>query len=287
MSVDNMIPELWSARLLIQFDRRNVWQNIFQDVSSQLRDGDTLHIGEITSEPTIGDHTRNTAVGTPDTITTADHTLTIDQMKKFSFMLDDVDRVQTRPMLLDEVARRTGVRMGNAINDYLRGVFEDATPSASPDNQLATAEDVADDAFVTQLLAQLLDIWEAMENDNVPADMRYIIFNPTVGKALIKKLVGEPNDTQYRVEAFIHAVIPYLYGFQPIIDRGIPTSGAKLNRVYVGRPNPLGNIAAYQIRQLEGFRSQTYFADVVRGLYVYGADVIEGDWNYYIQPAAA
>ena len=287
MSVDNMIPEIWSARLLVQFDRMNVWQPLFNDISSELSmGGDTVHIGEITSTVTIGDHVRNTAVGTPDTITTADSTLTVDQMKEFSFMLDDVDAMQTRPMLMDEVARKTGVQMGNIINDYLRGIFEATVPSATPDNQLATANNTDHAEFAEQLLAQMLDVWEAMTDANIPLDQRYVVMSTKVAKKLIAQLVGETNDSEYRIQAFIQALMPHLYGFRPIIDKGIDKTGAKQHRVYLGRTNPMGNLAVYQIRTLEGFRSQTYFADVIRGLYVYGAKVIEPDWNYYIQPAA-
>lgn len=286
MSVDLMIPELWSARLLVQFDRMNVWQPLFNDVSRWLRrDGDKVHMGEITSEPTIADYARYTALAAPDRITTIEHVLTIDQMKAFSFVIDDVDRTQTRPALMDEVARRTAVRMGNLINDHLRETFEAAVPSANPDNQLTTAEQITGSDFAKQMLEQIADVGEAMDAAYVPRDMRFAVMSPGVFWKLVEKLTGETTQSAYRVESFIQAILPNLFGFRPIVDAGIPTAGNKRHRVYLGRPNQYGNNAAYQIRTLEGFRSHDYFGDIVRGLYVYGADCFEGDWNYYIQPA--
>ena len=288
MSVDLMIPELWSARLLTQFDRMNVWQPLFNDVSRWLRrDGDKVHMGEITSEPTIANYTRYGALAAPGRITTIDHTLTIDQMKAFSFEIDDVDTAQTRPMLMDEVARRTAVRMGNLINDHLRDTFEAAVPSASPDNQLATEDQITETNFAKQMLEQIADVGEAMDEASIPRDMRFAVMSPGVFWKIVEKLVGETTTSPYRIESFINAILPHLYGFRPIVDSGIPKIGAKRHRVYLGRPNQYGNNAAYQIRTLEGYRSHQGFRDVIRGLYVYGADCFEGDWNYYIQPATA
>ena len=288
MSVDAMIPELWQARLLRQFDRLNVWQPLFNDVSSWLRqDGDMVHMGEVTSAATISNYSRNTALSTPDDITVIDHTLTIDQMKAFSFRLDDVDRMQTRPALMDEMLRRTVVKMGNLINDYLREVFEAAVPASAPDNQLATVDQITEENFAKQILEQIQDVDLAMNKANIPMDNRWLVMNYDVRDKIIDKLVSETNDTQYRVEAFTQAVVPSLYGFRVIYDNGIPATGPKRHRVYLGRPNMYGNNAAYQIQKLEGFRSHDYFADIIRGLYVYGADCFEGDWNYLIQPATS
>ena len=119
MAITHAIPELWSAGILTNFRRVNVWSNLVTDVSSELTEGDTLHMASLTTYPTVKDYTRNADIADPELMTDADTTLTISQEKYFHIAVDDVDRVQMKPDLFMEHTMRAGEKVAQTVDNYL------------------------------------------------------------------------------------------------------------------------------------------------------------------------
>lgn len=263
----------------------NVWAPLFSDQSSYLRgSGDTIHSGEITSRPTIRDYSRNADLAAAERVVTSDDTLTLTQEKYWHFGLDDVDNVQTRPELIDGMAQNAAEEMAKVMNDYLRGVFDAAVPAG---NQLTTEDQVTEAGFASQLIGKFFDASEMMDTQSVPMDQRWVVVHPKVKSLLLREMYGEAVESRRRESAIMNAELERLVGFRIIVDPGIAVAAANRYRVNIGRSGGLFNVAAYQVRKVEGFRSPSRFEDVVRGLYVYGASVWHAEHNFRIQPATS
>ena len=122
MTVATAIPELWSARILDGFQRTNTWANLITDVSEEISDGDTLNLNEVTSGVTVKDYD-GTDIDAPETMTTDDQALVINQQKYFNIEVDDIDRVQARPALLDHFALQAGREVAKVYDEHLSGTF--------------------------------------------------------------------------------------------------------------------------------------------------------------------
>ena len=92
MSLDNFIPEIWSAALLVNLRDNLVYGQLANrdyqgDISAF---GDTVRINNI-GQVTVGNYTKNTDMAAAQTLDSAQSVLTIDQSKYFNFQIDDVD----------------------------------------------------------------------------------------------------------------------------------------------------------------------------------------------------
>jgi hypothetical protein len=113
-------------------------------------------------------------------------------------------------------------------------------------------------------------IRKAMSNSKVPSGDRFMAVNPDFADLLIDGL----SDAAVAggTEELRNGQILRLYGFTivetPLIDAAVPAA--------IGYHNAM--IAyANQINSLEALRNPTKFADIVRGLNVYGAKVIKSE----------
>ena len=102
MAFTNFIPKVWSARLLEHLDKAHVYGALVnRDYEGEIkRYGDTVHINQI-GAVTIKNYTKNTDIDAPEALSNTDLSLVIDQAKYFNFQIDDIDKAQIRPELMN------------------------------------------------------------------------------------------------------------------------------------------------------------------------------------------
>jgi len=117
MTLSNFIPNVWSARLLETLNKAHVYANLAnRDYEGEIGAlGDTVKINSI-GRVTIGAYTKNTDISAAETLTDAQTTLTIDTAKYFNFQVDDIDKVQTKPKVMDAAMRDAGWGVADAID---------------------------------------------------------------------------------------------------------------------------------------------------------------------------
>ena len=128
MAVTSFIPEVWNARLLNALRADLVYTNLFnRNYEGDIRQaGDTVHINTIT-DISIKDYTRNTDIDNPEQLTTADQTLVVDQAKYYNFYLNDVDKAQAKPGLIDAAMASASHGLAEAVDKYLADLLSKAT----------------------------------------------------------------------------------------------------------------------------------------------------------------
>src|SRR5690349_10382828 len=108
MALENFIPEIWSARLLVNLYNSLVYGQqgvVNTDYEGEIQTaGDTVRINSI-GAVTVGDYTKNTDIGAPQTMSDAQSTLTITQQKYFNFQVDDIDQIQQSPKMMNDAMR--------------------------------------------------------------------------------------------------------------------------------------------------------------------------------------
>src|SRR5574344_2712628 len=107
MAIDNFIPKIWSARMLQYLDKAHVYANaVNRDYEGEIKAyGDTVKINSV-GAITIGDYTKNTDIADAETLTDAQVELKIDQAKYFNFCVDDIDKAQQNPKVMDTAVNR-------------------------------------------------------------------------------------------------------------------------------------------------------------------------------------
>ena len=107
MSVINFIPTIWSARLLAHLDKKHVYAALVnRDYEGEIKNyGDTVKINQI-GDINIKDYTKGKDIDDPEDLSGEQTILTIDQAKYFNFAIDDVDKAQVNPKLMDAAMQR-------------------------------------------------------------------------------------------------------------------------------------------------------------------------------------
>lgn len=276
MAVTSFIPEVWAAALLTTLEEHHVFAQdgvTNRDYEGEISAyGDTVQIGYL-SDPTIAPYTRNsTDLSSPEVLTTTHDTLVIDQAQKFNFMLDDLDARQVRDdgELVDKAAQRAAIGLRDVMDTYLAYTMVNNTQASNVLDPLDV--DSPDEAF--QLLRRLR---MTLNKRNVPSDGRFVIVAPEFELLLLGDNRFLDASAYGSNAPIMNGEIGRAVGFRVLVSNNIPagypaSAGETSNWVIAG--HPIATTVAEQITSVEAFRSQKHFADVVRGLHLYGAKVV-------------
>ena len=269
MAVTTFIPEIWNARLLNALRADLVYTNLFnRNYEGEIRQaGDTVHINTIT-DISIKDYTRNTDIDNPEQLTTADQTLVVDQAKYYNFYLNDVDKAQALPGLIDAAMASASHGLAEAVDKYLAGLL--AAASGTITTGLGSTSTPL--TVTAQSAYELLvDMKTAMDKANVPKMGRKVVLPPEFEGFMLKdaRFAANGGKGENRLE---NGAVARAAGFDIYISNNVPnTSGAKYKVIASTQES---NTYAEQLVKTEAYRREKGFDDGVKGLLVYGAKII-------------
>ena len=264
MAIDNFIPEVWAAGVTQSFIANQVviptLNNAF---TGDVVRGNKVHIINATT-PTIVDYAGAGRTISAEALNDTEVLLDIDQEKAFSVNVDDVDRVQASSEFAPWVDA-AGRALAEDAEDYLLDIMLNNSSDANSGGATVSDADTAKTAVRA--------IRKTMADNKVPAAGRYLVINPDMTDLLIQGLDDASvagTDSELR-----NGVIGRLYGFTVIESPLLQPGGA-------ARPTAIGYHEAMtafisQVQSLESLRNPTKFADIVRGLNVYGGKVIKDE----------
>lgn len=268
MSLTNFIPAVWSARLLQNLHTAHVFgQVVNRDYEGEITGyGDQVKINNV-GAVTVGDYTKNTNIGDPETLTDAQRILLIDQSKYFNFQVDDIDKAQQNPKVMDEAMREAAYALNNVSDKFLAGFYVDALAANLIGNDTTPVVPTKADAY-----DYFVDLGTKLDEADVPADGRFAVIPPWYHGMLRKddRFVGTGGNM---AEALLRGgLIGEAAGFAIYLSNNVAnTSGAKY-KIMAGTRQAIS--FAEQIVSVEAYRPEKRFADAVKGLHVYGGKVV-------------
>lgn len=267
MAISTFIPTIWEARLLAHLDKALVYGNLCnRDYEGDIRNyGDTVKINQI-GNVEVKDYTK----GTPITVDEIDGTPTelhIDQQKYFAFHVDDVDAAQANVNLVDGAMARASYALRDVIDQYIASFHKSAgvkIGSSTTPISITTA----DAAY-----GNLVDLKGALDDANVPSEGRWVVVPSWFYGLMLKNNRFVAAGTTKTDAVLGNGYIGSAAGFNIYQSNNIPsTSGAKY-KILAG--NNTGISFAQQLIKTEALRESSSFSDLVRGLCVYGAQVVQ------------
>ena len=277
------VPEIFSQKVQIAFRKSAVCEAVtntdyFGEIASY---GDTVNI---IKEPTItvSDYVRETDTAAGRTaLTDQELTLIIDQSKYFRFEVDDLEKRFSHVNWQSIASDNAAYQLKDAYDvDVLTQMVNGATTNtygatdAPIDTGFGSGE--IDPLDVLARLARQLD------EQNVPEENRYVIANPVFYEELAKtssKLMSvDYNQGDGGLRNGLVAS-GKLRGFQLYKSNNLPTiagtgaeAGNTFNAVLAGHMSAVASASA--LSMTESFRAHDAFADVVRGMMVWGRKVL-------------
>lgn len=282
----NFIPEIWSSKLIENFYDATVLAAISNtDYEGEIkRFGDTVNI-RTTPELTIRPYQKGMTltVERPDK---AKIQLLIDQGEYFAAIEDDVDKVQSDITLMDNWSKDASEKMKIRID---QNVLTGMLTGISSLNQGATAGRISQNINLgvagtplqltkTNVLDFIVDTGTVLDEANAPESGRFMVI-PAWMAGMIKK--SDLKDASLTGDA----TSILRNGRIGMVDRFTLYVSHNLNRVVDGgnacfsivAGHKMGLTFASQMTEMESLRAESTFGNIIRGLQVYGFEVVKGE----------
>jgi len=270
MAITNMLPSIWSARILAKLEKALVFAQpgvVNRSYEGNIRaDGDRVHIHSF-NDLTVSSYVKNSTSISYENLTDSRVTLLIDQSKYFAFSIDDIDAAQMRPELIDAASDRAAYQLAEVADQYVASLYSGASTS-NPDNTIETSQFTA-----TNVYQKFVDLSVLMDQVNLPADGRYVVVPPWVKGLLLQ---NSSFVTAAKPDAVLNGEIGQIAGIRILVSNNVKTTGTSPVVSHMMAGHPSGLAYAEQIVNVEGLRLEGSFADAVRGLHLYGARVLDG-----------
>ena len=264
----NFIPEVFSKLLQAKFYK----QSVLPAISNTDYQGEISGQGDKVIIRTVPAVTINDYAGTVTNqdLTTGTVEMLIDKAKYYSFKIDDVLKAQADINLLEAASGDAAEGMRIAVEtDVLSSVIGDATTVGSQTTITSS-----------NILSEILELSTALDELNIPEEGRFLVLSP--------EFVSLLKQSELR-QAYLtgDGTSPLRNGQVGMVDRftvyqsnmlHTPATGqtdAGYTHVLAGHPKAIS--FASQFTNTETVRLESTFGEAVRGLKVYGSQVVNPD----------
>lgn len=269
MTLENFIPEIWSANLLSNLNEAHVYADVVnRDYEGEIKQaGDTVRINSI-GRVTIGNYTKNVNIGDPETLTDSQKTLFINQQKFFNFQIDDVDKAQQSPKVMSEAMRESAYGLSRIVDLFLGGFYTGAD-AANLIGSDVTPTVVTAPAAAYELL---VDLGVILDNANAPTQGRNVVVPPWFYALLLKDQRFVGAGTAATDAVLRNGMVGSAANFTVVKSNNVANTAGVKYKIQASVKSAVSY--AEQIVSVEGYRPQQRFADAVKGLHVYGGSLI-------------
>lgn len=265
MAISNFIPTIWSENLFSELDK----QYIAVSNCNREFEGDIKNKGAVVKicgvgEVEIKDYTKNTDMSVAQALSDTVKELAVDQAKYFNFQIDDIDKAQCTPKLMNAAMKIAASSLANDADSYVFGLYSQAGSTVHSDS--VTVENIVD---------LIIDARTKLYEGNVTDAHEIVIeVSPEIASLILKAKVALSTDNGEALEA---GCLGSIGGCKIFVSNNIVTdteseAGKKAHKCLVRTKRAIA--FAEQLSEIEAYRPEKRFSDAVKGLHLYGAKVI-------------
>lgn len=264
MSVQSLIPEIWSKSILRNFEKMSIFADVLnREFTSDLGTGDRVHIPRI-APVEVRDYDENTPLQYDD-IQSSTVTLELTEQKYFAVKCGDIAKTQANAPFLSASTKNAAYSIRDTVDKYCAGILAD--------NAGITMGSTATPIQITNGAAPglLFDLGQKFNENNIPTSGRWIIVPPWYYKKLVLDGINLSaiSDTS---KVYADGFLGRAHGFDIYISNNVPKDGLKYS--IIAGTNESGSLVI-QIDKVEELRDRDSFSSLVRGLAVFGAAVTQ------------
>lgn len=226
--------------------------------------------------PTIKDYVPGTPI-TREGATDGSMTLKIDQFKYFNFEVDDVDKAQSTPGLMealtDEASRALAMEGDKYVAKLVQTAVEDSTVESSASIITLTKNNVVE---------SVEDGFAALYANDVPVTSNFYLEVAPKPFVLYRQALTELSTNN--PEILKKGAVGKINNAYVCIENLLPTSTADDAYYNILRTDKAIDFVE-QIDKVEAYRPQDAFSDALKGLYCFGALITRAKAMYVIKTA--
>ena len=263
MAISNFIPTVWSESMLRALDKTYIAvANCNRDFEGEIKEkGNTVRICGI-GDVAVSEYTKNANMSAPLSLSDTARDLKIDQAKYFNFQIDDIDRAQSSPKLMEVAMKNAASALANDADRYVFSLCGQAGSTIACDN-----------TNVENIVNLIIDARTKLFTNNVadPGDI-VIEVTPEIAGMILKAKVNLSTDNTDVMEA---GCIGAIGGCKIFVSNNVQIIEGDTGHKHKCLARTKRAIAfAEQLSEIDAYRPELRFADAVKGLHLYGAKVV-------------
>lgn len=284
MAISNFIAKLWAAAVQLPFQQNLVFGQptvVNRKYEGDLKKmGDTVNVTSIT-KPTIGTYTKGTDLTIQELSDTTGQ-LVVNQGQYYAFHVQDIDEIQAAGDFESAGLWEAGIGLRDAMDKYIASQYYANALSANKYGRAVVVNGGTNVAGAGQTLAYniLVSLREKLDTQSVPLEGRYVVVPPAFMSGLLLDnrfiRVNESGTDQ----GLRNGLVGRVSGLDVLISNNLRTvnqsngsTGADQNDLVLCAGVPDAVSCAQQLVETEAIRDPKQFADIVRGVNIYGAQV--------------
>lgn len=261
------IPEIWSQKLnymlskdcvMLQCVNRN-WEG---EIKNQ---GDKV---KIITPADVAISTLSSSNITYDELEPTSQDLVIDQKKFFAFKINDVAQVQANADIMEAHLKNAKKAIEEVQDAYILSLHAEVDTK-----NVVGSEETAVTLDKSTIYSKFVELALCLKNSNaVSSGVRpWVVINPTIESYLLQssEFIGAHNVAD---ETLREGAIGRIAGMDVLVSTNLTDVAGKY---YVLAGTNEAITFASQLSKIESLRDKDSFSDLVRGLYLYGAKVIQ------------
>ena len=263
MAISNFIPTVWSENLYTQLDKKYIAVNhCNREFEGDIKEkGCTVNIVGV-GEVSVFDYTKDTDMSDPQVLSDVARSMVIDQAKAFNFQIDDIDRAQCTPKLMNEARKVAASALANAADSYVFSLYSQATNVIKEDS-----------TTVDNIINHIIDARTKLFANNVSNASDIVIeVSPAVAAIILKAKIDLSTDNTDALET---GCIGSIGGCKIFVSNNIASedkTGATYYKCFARTKRAIA--FASQLSEINAYRPEKRFADAVKGLHLFGAKVV-------------
>ncbi len=264
MAIFNFIPTIWSENLYTELRKKYIAvSNCNREYEGEIRQkGDRVNICGV-GVVSIFDYTKNTDLSTPQVLSDTKRTLLIDQAKGFNFQIDDIDRAQATPKLMNAAIKVAANALANTADNYIYSLYTEIPESNIVSNSAITASNI---------ISEIIKARTKLYSNNVTDSNDIVVeVSPAIAELILNAKIDICTDNSASLEA---GFLGSIGGCKIYVSNNIQTDTdmATYHKCYIRTKRAIA--FAEQISEICAYRPEKRFADAVKGLHLYGAKIV-------------
>ncbi len=261
MAINNFIPTVWSETLLNNLDReyiavKNCTREFEGDIKKQ---GDLVKINSI-GAINVFDYSKNSDMSEPQTLDGSSTQLEITESKAFNFQIDDVDRAQQTPKIMNAAMAEAAAALADTADKFIFNHWVRISEENTITSDAVTADNITD---------VLVSARELLYTNNVGGNTEVVLeVSPRIASLILKCRINEGSNPDVIENGLLGSFI----GFKIYVSGNVATDEEGFDKCFLRTKRAIA--FAEQLKGMEAYRPEKRFADAVKGLHLYGAKVI-------------
>ena len=283
MAVTNFQQTIWSKSIQKELKTitslRNHCDFEYEKDSKNAKEVKILSV----SRPTIRTYVPGTSL-TREGLTDASLTLELDQFRYFDFEVEDIDKAQSVPGLMEDASRQAALGLAEEGDKYVAKLIEDGVEAGS--NPLGQSASVISLTKANAVASVEDGFTYLYENNCRVNDTFYLEVAPKVFTTYRQALTELSTDNP---EILKKGAVGKINNAYVCIENLLPTgkvgTGSSDDTYYNVLRTSKAIAFAEQINKIEAYRPHDAFQDALKGLYVFGAKIVRPKEIYVIKTA--